>query len=110
MINKQKNFIREKAIRLLTLGCFFYFSGLNNGFTYFVISQGRMQRVDMAASLAAKLAPGLNPLAWKAAVQNAFSAQFTRSRKVIVFSSQRAVQNLLMESSLIQMWVETEVR
>jgi len=95
--------------RLLTLVCFFQFSGLNNGFTYFMVCPGSLkpaEKINFTTVVVGKCARVLNPAHWKemAAFETWFEA-FFRSGRVIELASQKAVQSMFVESSLFQIWI-----
>ena len=96
----------KKFTRLLTLVCFFYFSGLNNGFTAFVVSSGKFEPVDFASVAVRGLAGVLNPAHWKRRVIEPMRyALLSGSTRLIGSASQRAVQQILIESTFLQLSV-----
>ncbi len=95
-----------KALRVLTLLCFFSFSGLNNGFTYFLVSPGQVQRFDFSHALIEKSASVLNPLHWKTIFLDPLAEfAFRKPARIVEFASQRAAQKFFTESVLVQSWV-----
>ncbi|OGR84111.1 MAG: hypothetical protein A2901_00890 [Elusimicrobia bacterium RIFCSPLOWO2_01_FULL_54_10] len=102
-------FLSVKFLRIFTLLCFFSFSGLNNGFTYLIVSAHGVQRVDLTPLLLQKTARMANPLNWKPVILNFARTRLSRSVKVIEYASQRAVHNFLLEAALAQNWMRTSV-
>lgn len=106
MNERRKSRPQHKITRILTLVCFFHFSGLNNGFTTLIISAGQIQRMDMAPLLAQNIVATLHPLHCKKIVLDVLRLRvLPRSAKVIALASHRAVQTMLIESSHAQMWL-----
>ena len=92
---------------ILVLAAFFNFSSLNNGFAFFVISSGHVQRIDFTPCLLKGAVNLVNPLNWKENFSPILKSSFFRSRDVVVFTSRNAIANLLAESTLIQIWMRT---
>ena len=94
----------RRAARVLTALAFFCFSGLNNGWTAVVVSQGKAERLDFAPVAIRELARAANPLVWKKAAMQILipSRFFPKSAKVIECASQNALRQMLFESSLLQ--------
>ena len=98
--------VQNRVLRLLTLACFFHFSGLNNGFTTFIVSSGRIQRIDFAPVLAQKVVAALHPLHWKKIFLDPVRFHlFPTSANVIERASQRAIQYTILESLHLQSWI-----
>ena len=96
---------KVRAMRVLTLVCFFHFSGLNNGFCLMAEQSGRLQSADFAPYLLQKIAWSLRPAHLKAAVsRRGWTVLITRSGRVIRTASRQAVQGMLVESSFFQIW------
>ena len=96
-------------MRLVTLVCFFHFSGLNNGFTYLLDASAancNMQSTGFAHTAMVKCATALNPLNWKkeASLKSLFMI-FKRSGNVLEYASQNAAQNLLFNSIIANVLV-----
>ena len=99
-------------MRLLTLVCFFHFSGLNNGFTYLLdaSSAGDGSRSPGFVVLA-RFAAGINPLNWEKAASLAnLRGLFSRSGNVLECASRNAVQNLFVDSLLSHILVSQSMR
>ena len=97
--------VRHGVLRALTLVCFFNFTGLNNGFTAVSISSGKVQSADFAPVIIEHLAAIMIPLGWnRKGVLSAGIHFFMRSRRVVEYASQNAVQSVLLESALFQIW------
>ena len=106
MRRQTKQRTQDRILRVLTLVCFFHFSGLNNGFSMVVVSAGRTQRVDFAPVMARQLVAGLNPGNWKRFFFDPIRFRLVkRSANVISLASQRAIQSVLVESSHLQVWL-----
>ena len=104
--HRRKNAKKDQVMRVLTLICFFHFSGLNNGFAYFADSTGKVDESSFGSYAVAKCANVLNPLNWKSLVLDPVLYRlFPRSAQVIQYASNRAVRNMMVESSVFQMWV-----
>lgn len=93
------------ALRLLTLVCFFNFSGLNNGFTYLVVSSGGVQKIDFTRALGIKAASLLNPSNWQDSFFSLRRAFLSKPARALEFASERAVGSFLSESILVHAWV-----
>jgi hypothetical protein len=105
MILRNRAGSKVRAMRFMTLVCFFHFSGLNNGFTFMAEHSGRLQGADFAPFILQKMAAPLRPSALKSVFsRRAWAVLLSRSGKVIEAASQRSVQNMLIESSLFQVW------
>src|SRR3989344_3343532 len=98
--------VQNSVLRLLTLACFFHFSGLNNGFTTFIVSSGRIQRIDFAPVLAQRVVAALHPLHWKKIFLDPVRFHlFPTSANVIERASQMAIQYTILESLHLQSWI-----
>jgi hypothetical protein len=98
--------MRLRIMRLLTLICFFHFSGLNNGITCMVASSGKIESAGFAPVLISRIGFGLNPSNWSAIVSHQeWLRFFSRSGRVIEISSQKAIRNMFLESTLFQVWM-----
>ena len=103
-VHKYSN--RLRLVRLLTLFSFFHFSGLNNGFTQVIVVAGKIQGANFAPALICKIGKAAGTVSWK----NYFTADqwqeaFFKSSKVIEFASRSAVEKMLIESNLFQVWM-----
>ena len=56
---------KDQVMRVLTLICFFHFSGLNNGFAYLADASGAADGAGFAPYFVTGCAKVLNPLNWK---------------------------------------------
>ena len=101
---------RLRIMRLLTLICFFHFSGLNNGITCMVVSSGRIESAGFAPVLISRVAAVLNPCRWSSlASREEWMGLLSRSGRVIEISSQKAIRNMFLESTLFQVWMHNTV-
>ena len=99
---RQKN--RTRFARILTLVCFFHFSGLNNGFTAIAISSGSVERVSFAPVFINSVATAFNPAAWRRVFSEGLVfSWFLKSGQIIEHASQKAVRDMFVESSLFDM-------
>jgi len=109
-----KKSIHLRITRLVTLACFFHFSGLNNGFTYLLNAQaaaGGPQMTGFAPVFLSKCVSAFNPVVWqKAASVSSIFGFFSRSGKVIEYASQNALQNLLLESTLFHVILDQSAK
>ncbi|OGR54256.1 MAG: hypothetical protein A3I11_07675 [Elusimicrobia bacterium RIFCSPLOWO2_02_FULL_39_32] len=99
--NKQK-----KLLRLLTLAAFFHFSGLNNGFTQILVVSGQIQQTNFAPFLITHFLQAMNPIHLKkqGSLKQLKKVLFG-SGKTIQTLSQSAVQRILTEGNLLQIWM-----
>ena len=108
-----KYYPHHKILRILTLACFFHFSGLNNGFTTLVVcaglpadGAGQIQRLDVAPLLARNFVAAFHTLRWKRIALDSLRLRlFPKSARVIEHASQIAVRSALIESSHMQIWL-----
>lgn len=92
----------------MTLACFFHFSGLNNGITCMVVSSGEMEGGGFAPVAIGKVARGLNPMVWGKLLEGrVWAGWMSRSGRVIEAASQQAVESMLVESGLFQVWMNS---
>ncbi len=103
---------RASAVfRAVTLACFFYFSCLNNGFTYFIVSQGKSVPLDVTPNLVRHCVDAVSPVVWTKSLKKIlFHDVYHKSTRVVGIASQRAVQQMLIESSLFQTWVKSSLK
>ena len=102
-----------KLTRLLTLVCFFHFSGLNNGFTYFLAESSGARSsggTNFATVAIGKCASAINPLNWNINSCRKIFRPFTRSGKMIEVASQRTVQNMLTRSGFFQICLNLTIK
>ncbi|OGR79734.1 MAG: hypothetical protein A3I11_07700 [Elusimicrobia bacterium RIFCSPLOWO2_02_FULL_39_32] len=112
-LKKQKKgmALMNKMLRLLTLVSFFHFSGLNNGFTQIVVVSGSIQQTNFAPVAISKMAYILNPGIWKKCLKaNHWQKLFFSSSKVIEVASKGAIERMLSEGNLLQMWVQEALK
>lgn len=108
---KKRTEFLNKAFRFLTLLSFFHFSGLNNGFTQIVVVSGSIQQTNFAPVAISKMAYILNPGIWKKCLKaNHWQKLFFSSSKVIEVASKGAVERMLSEGNLLQMWVQETLK
>jgi len=87
------SFSQRRILRFLTLACFFHFSGLNNGFAFFVVSPGQMAPINFAPIAIRSLAVAVNPFSWKRALgRQTLARSLFSSRQVLEISSRRTLQ------------------
>lgn len=90
-------------MRLLTLVCFFHFSGLNNGLSAIVISGGKIQSIELAPAIATKCATALRPANLKRVFLDPIHLKlFPKSAEAARYASQRAFQNILAASEFFE--------
>jgi len=96
---------KDQVMRVLTLICFFHFSGLNNGFAYLADASGAADGAGFAPYFVTGCAKVLNPLNWKrTALDSLRQFGFYRPARVIRHASSRAIKNMLVESTVFQLW------
>jgi hypothetical protein len=102
---------RMRVVRLLTLLCFFHFSGLNNGFSFLIVSPGHVKSANFAPVLIERVAGVMNPASWVRAVRSGEWVHFlTKPTRAIEISSQNVIENILTESTLLQAWLNYSLR
>ena len=80
---------RSRFRRLATLACFFYFSCLNNGFTYFN----------------SNLTPAAEMLVSTFSLKSIRTHLLSRPVRAVSFASRRVIEKILIESSYTQTWL-----
>ena len=85
-----------RIMRVLTMVCFFHFSGLNNGFAFFAVLPGQVQPVNFAPVALHSIAFALNPSVWMQIPQ-----------RILGSASRRVLQGMRSQSGLVQSWLKT---
>jgi len=99
---------RVSAIRLTILVCFFHFSCLNNGVAALISSVHTLDHNAFSPVLVKNIARQLNPSIWKGRLTSIkpWKNLLNRSEKVIEITSQRAIENILLETTFLRNWLE----
>lgn len=90
-------------MRVLTLVCFFHFSGLNNGFTFFAASPSQTQSLNFAPVAIQSIVFGINPFHWKRALTGrAFLNSIFASHRVLKIASYRVLRETFIQWSQVK--------
>lgn len=108
---RKKRELMNKTLRLLTLVSFFHFSGLNNGFTQIVVVSGSIQQTNFAPVVISKMAYVVNPRIWQKCLEAShWQKLFFSSSKVIEVASKGAIQRMLSEGNLFEIWLQESLK
>lgn len=92
--------MRIAAVRLLTLTCFFHFSGINNGWTFTVAAGIPLPAASGTSALAVRGMLAACGIGSGALSFRRWSQAFTRSERAVQRLSRRAVQKILSQPGL----------
>ena len=94
---------QRRIMRILTMICFFHFSGLNNGFTFFAISPGQIRALNFAPVAIHSIASAINPFFWKRFLTRGavFNSIFS-SHRVLEISSRRVLRGMSSQWILLK--------
>ena len=103
------------VIRLITLVCFFHFSGLNNGFSCLVKVSSQCPAQFVKISFVPAVVQKISQTVRQSSRMQLFSGgrwahPFNRSGKFLEIVSQNALQGMLLKSTAFQMWVNQALK